>query len=158
MVSCFRRTRSGNTGRLYSGQAALFLSAEGKSCGDSRQKGQFRGAHVVGWVIEAVAISLFLGAAAFCVRDGTRRDFGQFFVRFRIVLNGMRTYDIFFFDWVLLCRSNFFHFYPERKSVVGLHMFGYNAKSTLLHFAIYLPACAAAAWIFAMLRKAARGR
>ena len=51
---------------------------------DSRQKGQFRGAHVVGWVIEAVAISLFLGAAAFCVQDGIRRGFGQFFVRFMI--------------------------------------------------------------------------
>lgn len=43
-----------------------------------------------------------------------------------------------------------FSFYPERKSVVGLHMFGYNAKSPLLHFAIYLPACVAAAWIFVM--------
>ena len=51
---------------------------------DSRQKGQFRGAHVVGWVIEAVAISLFLGAAAFCVQDGIRRGFGQFFLRFMI--------------------------------------------------------------------------
>ena len=48
------------------------------------------------------------------------------------------------------CAAQTFSFYPERKSVVGLHMFGYNAKSPLLRFAIYLPACVAAAWIFVM--------
>ena len=32
----------------------------------------------------------------------------------------MEVYDILFFDWVLLCHSNFFpHFYPEVKGIVG---------------------------------------
>ena len=45
---------------------------------------------------------------------------------------------------MLLCHSNFFpHFYPELKGVVGPHMFGYNKKAHILHFIIYLPACAA---------------
>ena len=118
------------------------------------KKERFRGAHIVGWAIEAAAISLFLGAAALCVWDGVRSGFGfgRFFARFLIVLYGMEIYDIFFFDWVLLCHSNFFpHFYPELNGVVGPHMFGYNAKSHLLHFAVYLPASAAAAGICAML-------
>ena len=96
----------------------------------------------------------FRGAAFLCVWDGIRNEFGfaQFFVRFLIVLCGMEIYDILFFDWVLLCHSSFFpHFYPELKGVVGPHMFGYNAKSHIRHFIIYLPASAAAAAICALV-------
>ena len=46
----------------------------------------------------------------------------------------MEVYDIVFFDWVLLCHSNFFpHFYPELKGVVGLHMFGYSRAEKEQH-------------------------
>ena len=118
------------------------------------QKQRFRGARIVGWTIEAVAVLLFLGAAFLCVWDGIRNEFGfaQFFVRFLIVLCGMEIYDILFFDWVLLCHLRFFpHFYPELKGVTGPHMFGYNAKSHIRHFIIYLPASAAAAVICALV-------
>ena len=55
----------------------------------------------------------------------------------------MEIYDILFFDWFLLCHSNFFpHFYPELKGIVGPHMFGYNKRSHLLHFLLYIPLCA----------------
>ena len=57
-------------------------------------------------------------------------------------------YDIIFFDWVLLCHSNFFpHFYPELKGVVGPHMFGYNAKQHIIHFIAYIPASAIVAFV-----------
>lgn len=112
------------------------------------RKERFRGAHVLGWVIEGLAVLLFLGAAVLAVWDGVRNQFGfgAFFARFLFMLYAMEVYDIVFFDWVLLCRSNFFpHFYPELKGVVGPHMFGYNKRTHLIHFAIYLPASAAAA-------------
>lgn len=118
------------------------------------RKERFRGAHVVGWIIEVLATSLFLGAAALSVWDGVRNEFGflRFFVRFLVMLYAMEVYDILFFDWVLLCHSNFFpHFYPELKGVVGPHMFGYNKKAHILHFVMYLPACAAAAWLCMLL-------
>lgn len=68
------------------------------------------------------------------------------------VLYAMETYDIIFFDWVLLCHSNFFpHFYPELKGVVGPHMFGYNKRTHIRHFVIYIPASAVAAWLCALL-------
>ena len=35
------------------------------------------------------------------------------------------------------------HFYPELKGIVGPHMFGYNKRSHLLHFLLYIPLCAA---------------
>ena len=104
--------------------------------------------------IGIVKLAYFLvlyGAVGF-IQDKRFFGFAQFFVRFLIVLYGMEIYDILFFDWMLLCHSNFFpHFYPELKGVTGLHMFGYNAKSHIRHFIIYLPASAAAAGICALL-------
>ena len=68
------------------------------------------------------------------------------------ILCAMEVYDIVFFDWVLLCHSNFFpHFYPELKGIVGPQQFGYNKASHLRHFALYLPASALAAWLCTLL-------
>lgn len=50
----------------------------------------------------------------------------------------MEVYDILFFDWVLLCHSNFFpHFYPEIKGIAAPQLFGYNKKAHLTHFLLY---------------------
>ena len=114
------------------------------------RKERFRGAHAIGWGIEIVALLLFLGAVVLAAWDGVRNGFGfwKFLARFLGMLYAMELYDIFFFDWVLLCHSNFFpHFYPELKGVVGPHMFGYNMKSHIRHFILYLPLSAAAGWI-----------
>lgn len=110
----------------------------------------FRGAHAIGWIIEVIALLMFIGAVVLGVWDGVKNDYGflNFFARFLIMLYCMEIYDICFFDWVLLCHSNFFpHFYPELKGVVGPHMFGYNKKTHILHFIIYIPICAVVAWI-----------
>lgn len=117
------------------------------------KKERFPGAHTIGWAIITVALLLFVGALALAVWDGVKHDFGfwQFFGRFLAILYLMELYDILFFDWYLLCRSNFFpHFYPELKGVVGPHMFGYNKKQHIAHFILYIPASAAIA-LFCML-------
>ena len=98
------------------------------------RKERFPGAHAIGWALAMAALLLFLGAAALAVWDGLRRGFGfgTFFGRFLGILCAMEVYDIVFFDWVLLCHSNFFpHFYPELKGVVGPRQFGYNKASHL---------------------------
>lgn len=118
------------------------------------RKERFPGAHAIGWFIEGIAALLFAGAAILGVWDGIRNRFGflDFFVRFLGILYCLEIYDIVFFDWVLLCHSGFFpHFYPELKGIVGPHMFGYNKKQHLLHFIVYLPACAAAALLCTFL-------
>ena len=115
---------------------------------DSKER--LRGAHAIGWIIEVIALLMFIGAVVLGVWDGVKNDYGflNFFARFLIMLYCMEIYDICFFDWVLLCHSNFFpHFYPELKGVVGPHMFGYNKKTHILHFIIYIPICAVVAWI-----------
>lgn len=114
------------------------------------KKERFPGAHIIGWITEVTAILIFIGAAVLCVWDEVKNDFTywQFFVRFLVMLYCMEIYDILFFDLFLLCRSNFFpHFYPKLKGVAGPHMFGYNKKTRIIHFALYIPACAAAAGI-----------
>ena len=103
------------------------------------KKERFPGAHILGWVIEGIAVLIFIGAFVLGAWDGIRNHFGyfRFFLRFFIMLYGMEIYDILFFDWALLCHSNFFpHFYPEPKGIVGPHMFGYNRKTQ------YSPLCA----------------
>ena len=60
------------------------------------EKERFPGAHIIGWVIELIAILLFLSAAALSVWDGGRNGFGflKFSARFLIVLYAMEIYDI----------------------------------------------------------------
>ena len=109
------------------------------------KKERFRGAHAIGWMIAVLAILLFVGAAALAIGDGIKNHFSywQFLARFMILLYGMEIYDILFFDWVLLCHSNFFlRFYPELKGIVGPQQFGYYKKAHLIHFAVYIPICA----------------
>lgn len=80
---------------------------------------------------------LFLGAAVLAAWDGVRNGvtFGAFFTRYLVILYVMEAYDILFFDWVLLCHSNFFpHFYPELKGIAAPQLFGYNKKRILRTF------------------------
>ena len=115
-----------------------------------RKEERFRGAHVLGWSLGVLAVLLVLGAIVFAAWDGIKNGFGfpEFFVRFLVMLYLTELYDIFFFDWVLLCNSDFFaHFYPEVKGAVGPQQFGYNKKTHILHFVMDLPICAVLAWI-----------
>lgn len=107
-----------------------------------RKPERFPGAHALGWALGVLALLLFAGGFVLGAWDGVKNGFGfgQFFARFVAMLYLMEMYDILFFDWVLLCHSNFFvHFYPELKGVGGPHQFGYNKREHLRHFALYLP-------------------
>ena len=113
---------------------------------------RFRGAHAVGWVMAAVSLLMMGGAIVIGAADGIRAgySFGQFFVRFLVMLLLLKAFDILFFDWVLLCNAGlgfFPHFYPETKAVLGRHLFGYNIRTHLTHIAVFPFAAAALAWI-----------
>ncbi len=121
----------------------------------SDKKERFPGAHIIGWVMAAVAVLLFLCAFALGAWDGIRNAFGfmKFFARFLVMLYIMEIYDIFFFYCFLLCRSGFYpHFYPETKEIVGPQLFGFNRKEHITHFMIYIPACAALAGVCLLVR------
>ena len=82
-----------------------------------RKAERFRGAHILGWYLGILAMLLFLGAAVLAAWDGVRNGvtFGAFFTRCLVILYVMEAYDILFFDWVLLCHSNFFPHFTSRS-------------------------------------------
>lgn len=111
---------------------------------------RFRSARIIGWFIIIIALLLFIGAIILAAWDGIRNDFNflKFFVRFLTMLYVIEIYDIVFFDWVLLCHSNFFpHYCPEVKDLVGPHLFGFNKKAHIIHFIMYIPVSAVIAWV-----------
>ncbi|MDO5377947.1 MAG: hypothetical protein Q4G52_06400 [Clostridia bacterium] len=115
---------------------------------------RFRGQHAVGWLLMVLALVLLGGAVIAGAYDGMQKDFGfwQFFIRFAMMLLLLKAFDILFFDWVLLCRSNFFpHYYPEVKGIYGPEIFGYNKKSHLIQTALILLGSLLAAWICTLM-------
>ena len=97
----------------------------------------FRGAHILGWCLGILAMLLFLGAAVLAAWDGVRNGFtfGAFFARYLVILYVMEAYDILFFDWVLLCHSNFFpHFTPRSRASPPRSCSGTTKKRILRTF------------------------
>ena len=115
---------------------------------------RFRGQHAVGWIMLVLALALTIGALACGAYDGIRSGFTfrQFFLRFSVMLLLLKAFDILFFDWFLLCRSNFFsHYYPEVKPLCGPHLFGFNKWSHVLQIVMMIAGALLAAWICAAL-------
>lgn len=101
---------------------------------------RFKGQHILGWAMLILALAMMVGAVILGAWDGISNgfSFGQIFVRNLIMLWGMKVFDIVVFDWYLLCHSNFFpHYFPEVKSIVGPHLFGYNWKTHLKEMLAY---------------------
>lgn len=101
---------------------------------------RFKGQHIFGWAMLILALAMMVRAVILGAWDGISNgfSFGQFFVRNLIMLWGMKVFDIAVFDWYLLCHSNFFpHYFPEVKSIVGPHLFGYNWKTHLKEMLAY---------------------
>lgn len=116
----------------------------------------FKGQHAVGWMMIVCSLLLMGGAIVIGAWDGVRNGFSfwQFFVRFLLMLLGLKAFDIIFFDWILLCNAgfNFFsHYYPETKAVLGRHLFGYNWKTHLAHIIAFPFVAALLAWICTLL-------
>ena len=66
--------------------------------------------------------------------DGVQKGFtfGQFLVRFLVILFGMKAFDIIGLDCILITKTQFFqHYIPETKGCAGYHRFGYNRKEQL---------------------------
>ena len=135
-------------------QKRFFSSAPKEVCDvvSETKPERFPRQHAVGWAMIVLSFALMGGALALGAWDGIRNGFGfwQFFWRFVIMLLGLKAFDVGFFDWFLLCNAglNFFpHFYPETKTVLGHHLFGYNWKTHLTHIIVGIPLSALLAWI-----------
>lgn len=107
---------------------------------------RFPGMHILGYVLCVVAIAMIAGSVVIAVWDGIQRDYGflQFFIRFMIMLEGYKIWDMLFLDNYLLTRSRFFkHYYPEIEeceSLKGIGASSYNFKEQLLKLLVIFPA------------------
>lgn len=106
---------------------------------------RFPGMHILGYVLSVVAIAMIAGSVVIAVWDGIRREYGflQFFIRFMIMLEGYKIWDILFLDNYLLTKSRFFrHYYPEIEDCESLKQSGfalYNFKEQLLKLLVIFP-------------------
>ncbi len=137
-------------------QNEKFFSSAPKEVRDAvkPKEERFRGQHVVGYFMLAFSFILMLGAVILGFYDGILRDFGywSFFVRFVVMLVALKAFDVVFFDFFLLCRSNFFpRYYPEVKSVLGPHLFGYNKWTHVTHVAVFVAVSFLLAYIGTLL-------
>ncbi len=115
---------------------------------------RFKGAHLIGWIMAVIALLMLFGPMIYGAWDGIRKEFtfGQFLTRFLIMVWGVQIYDILFFDYYLLCRSQFFiRYYPETEPVLGPHLFGYNMKSHAVEAVFLFVVCIWLAWICTVL-------
>lgn len=97
---------------------------------------RFPGQHILGYLLALIAILCMVAPLLIGALNGLHNDFTflEFFLRFFAMLMLLKLFDIIFFDWYLLCRSNFFPtFYPEVKPLLGPHLFGFNKKDHAFH-------------------------
>ena len=94
----------------------------------------FPAAPVIEWILMLLCALGFVGVIIYGGWDGVRKGFtfGQFLVRFLVILLGMKAFDIIVLDYILITKTQFFqHYIPETKGCVGYHSFGYNRKEQL---------------------------
>ena len=91
----------------------------------------FPAAPAIGWILMLLCALGFIGVIVYGGWDGVRKGFtfGQFLVRFLVMLFGMKAFDIIALDYFLITKTQFFqHYIPETKGCAGYHSFGYNRK------------------------------
>ena len=115
---------------------------------------RFPGAHLMGWILMMISLALLVGCILYAGRDGIRDNFTfqRFFLRYLVMFLLLKAFDILFIDLFLLCSSNFYgHFYPQVRGRTDMHLFGFNAKSHIIHIIVSVPISMALAGIFVLL-------
>jgi hypothetical protein len=110
----------------------------------------FPAAPVIGWILMLLCALGFVGVIVYGGWDGVRKGFtfGQFFVRFLVMLFGMKAFDIIALDFFLITKTQFFqHYIPETKGCAGYHSFGYNRKEQLTRIMTLPFAALLTAWV-----------
>lgn len=103
---------------------------------------RFPGMHILGYVLCITAVTMILVSVFIAAWDGIKRDyrFLQFFIRFLIMLEGYKIWDMLFLDKYLLTKSNFYqHYYPEVAGCKSMKKFGFNFKEQLLKLIVIFP-------------------
>ncbi|KAG4094704.1 hypothetical protein H8356DRAFT_1691534 [Neocallimastix lanati (nom. inval.)] len=98
--------------------------------------------NVLGVIIMVMAFIGCLAVLIWAGADAVNKDmsFVQIFLRFLIIFDGYKLYDIICFDWIMLTKMKFPEkLYPDTKGAKGYESFGFNAKSQLAKLFIIFP-------------------
>lgn len=110
----------------------------------------FKSAPIIGWICMMLCMLGFVGVIVYGGWDGVQGNytFGQFLVRFLVILFGVKAFDIIGLDFILITKTHFFqHYLPETEGCEGYHNFGFNRKEQIRQI-IMLPFVAVlTAWI-----------
>ena len=116
-----------------------------------RPKELFPGARAIGWALFIISALMVIGVVVIGIWDGFRNNFtfGQFFLRFFIILTIYKLCDMILIDNFLLLKFGFFqYYYPEAGNVMQNRKYGFNIKSQLLKLLVIFPGVSALiAWI-----------
>ena len=80
----------------------------------------FPAAPVIGWILMLLCALGFVGVIVYGGWDGVRKGFtfGQFLVRFLVILLGMKAFDIIVLDYILITKTQFFSTTYRRRRAV----------------------------------------
>ena len=80
----------------------------------------FPAAPVIGWILMLLCALGFVGVIVYGGWDGVRKGFtfGQFFVRFLVMLFGMKAFDIIALDFFLITKTQFSSTISLRRKAV----------------------------------------
>lgn len=90
--------------------------------------------NILGMVLFILIVFCVFSIFFWGARDAIRADmnFWQVFLRFTIMLEGYKLYDIVFFDYLMLTKMHFIEkLYPSLKGAKGFNSFGFNTKSQI---------------------------
>ena len=110
----------------------------------------FKTAPIFGWLCMILCMLGFIAAIIYGGWDGRQRNytFGQFLVRFLIILFGAKAFDIIGLDLILVTKTHFFqHYLPETEGCAGYHNFGFNRKEQIKQCATLPFVALLTAWI-----------
>ena len=108
------------------------------------------GRQIVGYLLTALAASVYLGALVYLGADGLRRGYGFWllFGRYMLFLYGYKLFDILVQDqYLVITRKYFVRFYPETRLCKSWDDRSFNTRNQLIRLATFPFVCALLAWV-----------
>jgi len=90
---------------------------------------------VVGVVLALILLAGIAGVLIYAGYDAVSADmpFVKIFLRFLILFEGYKIFDMVVFDWLLLTKLNVYvRFFPEVEGCESMEKFGFNLKSQII--------------------------
>lgn len=95
---------------------------------------------VLGIILTVLILMGIAGTLIWAGADAVQKDMGfpMIFVRYLILFEGYKLFDIICFDWILLTKFNIFQkFFPETVGCEGYNSFGFNMKSQVIKMIVF---------------------